>query len=209
MTDTSMRWQVRRGWQWLCSSTTAMRQRYRGWRTARLALRELELGRSPDGSTVVLDYRSGQLVAKRATDSPGLLGPLVPFEYADRAWLERVIATAGYRVCLDDDGDLEVQTEVGPAYVRRGDDAAVIRFFVHIVDDLDAFSDNRYELVNDCNVRSTQGRWVLRNDGVLVMSCDLYAGAGITSAQVLNALRALTHEVSGVAAHHGIDRSTT
>ena len=208
MTGMSMRWHVRRGWRWVRSSATAMRQRYRGWRTARRALRELELGRSPDGSTVVLDYQSGQLVAKRAKGSPGLLGPLVPFEYADLAWLQRVIAMAGYRVRLDDDGDLEVKTEAGPVYLRRGDDGAVIRFFMRVIDDLDSFSDNRHELVNVFNMHSAQGRWVLSDDGVLFMSCDLYAGAGVTSAQVLNALRAVSHEVSVVAAHLGLDRNT-
>ena len=54
MTDTSIPRQVRRGCEWVRSSATALRQRYRGWRTARRALRELELGRSPDGSTVVV-----------------------------------------------------------------------------------------------------------------------------------------------------------
>lgn len=209
MTGTSMWRRIRRGWQWVRSSAAAARRRHVGRRTARRALRELELGRSPDGSTVVLDYRSGQFVARRAKGSPGLLGPLVSFEYADLAWLERVIATAGYRVRLDDDGDLEVHTEAGRVWVRRGgEEEPTIRVFVRVIDELEEFTDNRFELVNAFNLHVAHGRWVLSDDGVLFMSCDLYAGAGVTSAQVLNALRAVSHEVSVVAAHLGLDRNT-
>ena len=207
MTGTSMRQQLQRGWQRVRSSAAAIRQRYRGWLAARRALRELDLGRHPDGSTLVLDYRTGQLVAKRGKVRPGPLGPVVPFEYADLAWLERVIAMAGYRVRLDDDGDLEVRTEAGRLWVRRGGEEAIVRFFVRVAEELESFSDNRFELVNVFNLHSTHGRWVLSDDGVLFMSCDLYAGAGVTAAQILSALRAVSHEVGVVAAHLGLDQN--
>lgn len=185
-----------------------LRLRLREWRTARRALRELELGRNPDGSTVVLDYKSGQLMARRAPATSPLHGPLVAYDYADLAWMERVAGLAGYRAAIDKDGDLEIQTEAGPVYIRRGDDLQIIRVFMRVVDGTETLGDERYELVNVLNLQANLGRWVLNDHGVLFMSCDLYAGAGITSAQLLKAVRAVSHEVSVAMAQLGFDRDT-
>lgn len=199
-----------RQWKQLWVGTRAtlgrLQRRLEGWRAARRALRELELGRTPDGGTVVLDYQSGRLLARRPARTTAAWEQVVPFEHADLVWLERVIAMAGYRVALDDDGDLEVRTEAGPVYVRRTVEAAIVCFFMRVVDDATTLSDNRFELVNVINQHTTQGRWVLNDEDALFMSCDLYAGAGLTSAHVLNTLRAVTHEVAVVTAHLDLDR---
>ena len=185
----------------------AVSARVRGWRTARRALRELELGRNPDGSTVVLDYRSGRVIARRPKATLPCEAPLVPFEYADLAWLERVIGLSGYAVQLDDEGDLEVRTEAGPVYVRRGEATTSLRFFVRVIGETDWMGSERAATLNLLNMHAVHGRWVLNEELALFMSCDLHIGVGISSAQVLSALRACTHEVCVATAMLGLDRN--
>lgn len=77
-------------------------------RVARRALRELELGRAPDGSTVVLDYY-GRLPARCSGRAVATVQQVVSFEYTNLTWLERVITRAAYAVSIDNDGHLAVR----------------------------------------------------------------------------------------------------
>lgn len=199
---------VKRGCRCMSRVWAAAWRRYLGWRTARRALHELELGRNPDGSTVLLDYRSGQLVARRTGPALAPVQQVVSFAYADMAWLERVFSFGGYAARIDDDGDLEVRTEAGPVYVRRDGTEAIIRFFMRVTDGAEAMVASVPDILNVLNLNATQGRWVMNDAGVLFMSCDLYAGVGITSAQVLSAVRAVSHEVTAVARTLGLHRDT-
>ena len=193
--------------RWLGRVATATRQRVLGWRAARRALRELEVGRYPDGSTVVLDYRTGQFQARRPKHPLAFDAPLVPFEYADLAWLSRVMTLGGYMAQVDDDEDLEVRTEAGPVYVQRCETTQVLRFFVRVAGNTDFMGPDRHQTVNALNMLIKQGRWLLNADHALFMSCELYAGVGVSSAQVLSALRTCTHEVCAVTAQLGLDRN--
>lgn len=202
-----------RQWKQLWVRTRAtlgrLQRRLEGWRAARRALRELELGRTPDGGTVVLDYHSGQLLTKRSGRAMAAVQQVVSFEYADLAWLERVIAMGGYAVRLDDDGDLAVRTPAGLVFVRRYENEAILHFFMRVIDDVDVLTDEIEDMVNVLNLNTVQGRWVQNNEGALFMSYDLYAGVGITSAQVLASVRACAHEVATTVASLGFDRNTT
>lgn len=197
-----------KGWRWLRTAAAALHKAIRGRLAARRALRELELGRRPDGSMVVLDYRSGQLVSRRAGPALAPVQQVVTFAYADMAWLERVVTFGGYAAHIDDDGDLEVRTEAGPVYVRRIESEGTLRCFMRVTDGADAMVAEVPDMLNVLNLKATQGRWVMNDAGVLFMSCDLYAGVGITSAQFLSALRAVSHEVTAVAATLGLHRDT-
>ena len=187
----------------------AMRLRIVGWRAARRALRVLELGRNPDGSMAVLDYRSGQLLTRRTGRPLAVVQQVVSFEYADLAWLERVIALGGYAVSIDADGDLAVRTPAGLVFVRRDEHTAVLRFFMRVIDRVDLITEEVADMINVLNLQATLGRWVQNENGTLYMSCDLYAGVGMTSAQVLSAVRACSHEVGTATAALGLDQNTT
>lgn len=174
----------------------ALRARFDGWRRARRALRELELGRNPDGSTVVLDYRSGQVISRRPKVEP-VQAPVVPFAYADLTWLERVIVHGAYTVQRhNEEQDLEVRTEGGPVYVQRCEKTQTVKLIVPFVESTEFLGDHRLDIVNQLNRLSICGRWVLRDDGALFANTTLVAGAGVTSAQLLTALRRTVLDVS-------------
>jgi hypothetical protein len=194
----------RKSWRWVVRTAVSASARFQRWRAARRALRELVLGREPDGSTVVLDYGTGQMLQRHPEWWRACDAPVVCFEQATLAWLERVISLGGYVVRRDDDDDIEVRTEIGALYVRRCDDATVIRFFARVTSDTEFMGSERLDVVNTLNVEAKQARWLLNDEQELFVSCELNADVGITSAQVLRTLRACTHEACSAVAHLGL-----
>lgn len=178
----------------------------RGRWVARRATRQLELGRDAEGTSFVLDFRTGQVQPRRRPVPTTAEAPLVPFAHADDAWIQRVIALAGYLVERDEDDDLVVHSEAGSVIVLRCESVGMVRFIVPVLGDTDLLGVDRLQMVNTLNAEANAGRWYLNNEGALLMECDLPATAGITSAQLLGTLRACTHQVCILAVRNGLDR---
>lgn len=185
MTSGTLQWMVEQ----VARFGRALSARIDGWRRARRALRELEVGRNPDGSTVVLEYHSGKLVARRPKMAPSQ-APVVPFAYADLAWLERVIVHGGYAVQrCGDERDLEVRTEGGSVYVQRCEKTQTVQLVVPFIESTEFLGEQQLDIVNQLNRLSMCGRWVLRDDDALFATTTIVGSAGITSGQLLCALR--------------------